>query len=519
LCVDSKIGVDLMGRHKNDAIPGHAAGLLIAAVLALAILILELKYSQAGYASGLYLLVVLVVVMSGSQRWIYLTGFSCSVVVAITHLVVAEAWIFDHTAMTRLLAIAAILMTTLMGHEWLAERDKRHGGRRYLRSLLDTILDGVVACNEKGIIEYVNPRIERMFGYGRHQLIGRNVSLLMPAEVRCHHDQYMANYLRTGRGSVVGKRSHLRAQRHSGDSFPAEIAVTDHRTPQGHLFVAVIRDLSDMAAVETKLEGERARIKQLQDILVHQESLATLGAMAADVVRDVSGPVESAVGGIQRACTDLAQLPADKAAPAPVVGALARTIEGELTDLQIANDLIQSFKRVSADQVGAERRQIMVEKCLQDILRSMKPRMGQTSHQIHLSCDEGLVVTTFPGVMAQIINHLVMNSLEHGFQDIEDGHINIRVHQVGGQLELIYRDNGCGISEEDLEQVASAFFTTRKGLASSGLGMHLIHQLVTVLLGGDLEINSVPGQGVEIRLWFPVDIPHTSPLESAESMA
>jgi signal transduction histidine kinase len=157
------------------------------------------------------------------------------------------------------------------------------------------------------------------------------------------------------------------------------------------------------------------------------------------------------------------------------------------------------------DQSSTERRQFKLKPYLEEILLSLSPTLKKTRHQVTIECADELSLHSYPGAYSQIITNLVMNSVTHGFEGIEAGHITITASEQAEGLLLRYSDNGKGIAAEHLDKIFDPFFTTRRGQGGSGLGMHIVYNLVTQTLGGTITCNSTPGQGVVFVIRIPIE--------------
>jgi signal transduction histidine kinase len=175
-----------------------------------------------------------------------------------------------------------------------------------------------------------------------------------------------------------------------------------------------------------------------------------------------------------------------------------------LSNLNRAAELIQSFKQVAVDQSTEERRCFPVKTYLDEILLSLRPQLKRTSHDIEVHVEDGLQLDTYPGAFAQIVTNLVMNSLTHAFAPEESGQITLDLTEVTDQVHFAYRDNGCGIPAEHLEKIFEPFFTTKRGQGGSGLGLHIIYNLVTQKLGGTMHCESAEGEGTRFVMTFPL---------------
>jgi signal transduction histidine kinase len=137
------------------------------------------------------------------------------------------------------------------------------------------------------------------------------------------------------------------------------------------------------------------------------------------------------------------------------------------------------------------------------VLLSLSPQLRSTKHQVSIECPPELELYSHPGAFSQILTNLVMNSLLHGFESMEVGRINIEVKEQADGLLLRYSDDGRGIAPEHLAHVFEPFYTTRRGQGGSGLGLHIIYNIVTQGLGGSISCSSTPGQGVVFEMRIP----------------
>jgi signal transduction histidine kinase len=174
-----------------------------------------------------------------------------------------------------------------------------------------------------------------------------------------------------------------------------------------------------------------------------------------------------------------------------------------LTNLNRAADLVKSFKQVAVDQSTDERRKFNLKEYLDKLLFSLEPNFKKTKHTVTLNCPEDLVISSYPGVFSQIITNLIMNSMVHGFKEVNDGKIKIDIYKEENLIALCYTDNGMGMDTETLEKVFDPFFTTNRSSGGTGLGMHILYNLVTQSLGGQMECTSTPDKGVVFLIRIP----------------
>ncbi len=285
--------------------------------------------------------------------------------------------------------------------------------------------------------------------------------------------------------------------------------VTARREAERSLAVQV----EEHALANTELARTLEQLKEAQDQLVQTEKLASLGALVAGVAHEINTPVGVAVTAAstlraraEALARDLEQGQLKKSSLKDFLETADQSTRILLSNLERAAELIQSFKQVAVDRSNSERRRFNVREYMEEILLSLRPRLKQTPHRVELECDDALEIDSYPGALSQVLTNLIMNSLIHAY-DSDDGRsgvMRLQVRRAGEHLELRYSDDGKGMTTEQLRQIFEPFYTTRRGAGGSGLGMHIVYNLVTQTLGGAIQVNSQPGQGVEFTLSLPM---------------
>ncbi len=256
-----------------------------------------------------------------------------------------------------------------------------------------------------------------------------------------------------------------------------------------------------------ELENSLNDLRAAQKKLVESEKMASLGGLVAGVAHEVNTPIGVSVTAASF-LQEKTEAISNQSAPAEADWAkYLQTAKDStqliLTNLQRAADLVKSFKQVAVDQSAEKRRTFNVSQYIDEILVSMGPRFKRTQHEVTVNCPENLEIDSFPGAFAQVVTNLVMNSLVHGFEDIEQGRITIDVYPEKEGIRLQYRDNGRGMDENSAARVFEPFFTTRRAHGGAGLGMHVVYNIVTQTLGGTVECQSAPGDGVTFDFYLP----------------
>ncbi len=260
-----------------------------------------------------------------------------------------------------------------------------------------------------------------------------------------------------------------------------------------------------------ELERAYADLKETQANLVQAEKMASLALLVAGVAHEINTPIGIAfgcathlsgrTGTLAEAFERGTMKKSDLAAYVATAGESSRLIEQNLTR---AAELIQSFKRVAVDQTSEERRRFDLLAYLEEVVTSLGPTLRKSRHRVAIACSPGIQMDSFPGALSQVVTNLVMNALTHAFPSDCKGHMVIDVDEMpDDEVEIRFADDGVGIPAENLPKVFEPFFTTRRGSGGSGLGLHIVFNLVTQSLGGRISVDSVPGDGTTFTLRIP----------------
>jgi signal transduction histidine kinase len=179
-----------------------------------------------------------------------------------------------------------------------------------------------------------------------------------------------------------------------------------------------------------------------------------------------------------------------------------------VANLQRAGELIQSFKQVAVDRSHAERRQFDLRQSTEQILASLRPGLKKSHIELVTEIPEGILMDSYPGHYGQVLTNLFLNAVKHGFDGVPEGTIHIEARRVGtGQVEINFYDDGKGMTEEVQRRAFDPFFTTRRSEGGTGLGLHIVYNLVTRRLGGRIMVSSAPWRGTTFRITLPLSAP------------
>lgn len=398
-----------------------------------------------------------------------------------------------------------------------------------LANVLAATGDGIWDMNLVTGKAYTSARWCEMLGYDTHENEHENTlftTLLL--------DEEREGVLNVIRESLDGQKSfHLehRMRRRDGSVFwVADRGNVVERDTQGKPLrvVGSISDINDkklaeLALLEAKSAAEKAHrelelaltdLKQTQSELLQKEKMAALGALVAGVSHELNTPLGNAVT-VASTLQDEQKQFAKKLATGLTRSELSTFVQmvkeaGEMLErnLSRASDLIQSFKQVAVDQSTFNRRTFDLKDVVHEIMLTMSPSIKRTPFVVVEEVAPDLRLDSFPGPLGQVLMNLVNNSLVHGLDGRESGTITIKAQaEQAGWVVLSVADDGCGIPADRQQRIFDPFFTTRLGKGGSGLGLHIVFNIITGLLGGTIDVASAQDRGSEFRLRLPLQAP------------
>lgn len=267
----------------------------------------------------------------------------------------------------------------------------------------------------------------------------------------------------------------------------------------------------ELRVTNEELANALERAQKMQTQLVQAEKMASLGALVAGVAHEVNTPLGNSitVGSHLQALTKafIKRYIQGREGMVP----LKKHFEEEMecldmlmSNLQRAAVLIRSFKHVAADQMAEKRMRFYIKKYLEEILITLRPSLRKTKLQVEVDCPADFELNSYPGVFAQIVSNLVMNSIIHAYSGESEGCLQFHIRQEEDTLLFIYRDDGRGMDEGVCKRIFDPFFTTRRGSGGTGLGLSIVYNLVTKTLCGTIECESVPGKGTAFVIQVPL---------------
>jgi signal transduction histidine kinase len=267
-----------------------------------------------------------------------------------------------------------------------------------------------------------------------------------------------------------------------------------------------------LRASKEKAESALLELNAAQQNLIDAERLAALGGLVAGVAHEVNNPIGISLTVASSFARRTDQFDAEMRSSTPLrrsqleefVRSSRDASQQLVGNLHRAAELIQSFKQVAVDRSHAERRQFSLGEATDQIIASLRPVLKRSPITLSVDVPEGLVVDGFPGSYGQILTNLFLNAANHAFPGGRSGAITISAKPRGNDdIEIIFADNGAGMTPDVQRQAFDPFFTTRRNEGGTGLGLHIVYNLVTQQLGGRMMLESRLGQGTTFRIIMP----------------
>ena len=306
-----------------------------------------------------------------------------------------------------------------------------------------------------------------------------------------------------------------------GESFNLMLAKIERHDARRQVTAAEIQrlnsELEDKVKVRTSalehsntsLKAALNELKLSQKQLVEQEKMASLGQLVAGISHEINTPIGigvTAASHLKYLTTDLRRAFDNKTLTSKGMNLYIENAEESvgmvLNNLDRASDLISSFKQVAVDQSADKIRRFELPGYLQEILTTLRPELKKVPYQVHVQCAD-IEVNANAGALYQVLTNLIMNSLNHAFDGRDSGNIYIECEAREGWVNMDYRDDGIGVPDEHMSKLFEPFFTTKRDQGGSGLGAHLIYNLVTRSLHGEIAASQAPESGLAIAIRFP----------------
>jgi PAS domain S-box-containing protein len=368
-----------------------------------------------------------------------------------------------------------------------ADAARRDSEARY-RALIESSVYGVITIDQAGIIQSANPAAERLFGYSSSEMIGRNVSMLMPEPYKREHDTYLHNYLATGVRKIIGIGREVAGRRKDGSTFPMDLAVAEFQHGGKRHFTGTVHDISVRKGAEQALkDADRNK----------NEFLATLG-------HELRNPL-NAIG------VALALLEADRDSPA---GDEARAVIGrQYADMVRLVDDLLDLSRISRGAIHLKLEPVELAPLLNDVARDNQRLCESLGHQLAVELPaQPITLHADPTRLRQMVGNLLTNAFRY---TPRGGKILLEASRHDKHAVIRVVDSGVGLSAQDLGRVFDMFVQIRDDQRTAprglGIGLSLVRNLAQLHGGSVVAASAGAGQGCTFTLRLPLEPPPQAP--------
>ncbi|HER27013.1 MAG TPA: PAS domain S-box protein [Rhodospirillales bacterium] len=424
----------------------------------------------------------------------------------------------------------------------LKERERQSRIREErIKTVLNNLITGVVLIDEKGIVQLFNKFCENMFAYKAQEVIGKNVSMLMPEPHQSRHNGYLAAYSDSGTHRILGVGDReLFATRKDGTEFPIELGVNGVTMGGKMMFIGVIVDI-------TKRKNDEIRRMELEQELVQASKLEAVGQLAGGIAHEINTPAQYIGDNLKfltdahkdlfslleksLALTEAARGHGDLSALAGEIDAVREDI-----DLDYLREEIPSATEQSLSGIGQVSRIVLAmkefshpgtkEMSLADINQALKNTITISSNEwkhvaeVTTMFDETLpAVSCFVGEMNQVFLNLIVNAA-HAIADKPGrsglGQIGISTRADGEDVIIRVEDDGAGIPEDVQGHIFNPFFTTKEVGKGTGQGLSITRDIVVKRHGGAITFDTKAGKGTTFIVRLPINL--AEPAKSSGSI-
>jgi signal transduction histidine kinase len=280
--------------------------------------------------------------------------------------------------------------------------------------------------------------------------------------------------------------------------------------------IAKVEAEEELRRSKQRTENAYMELRKTQDSLIEAEKLAALGGLVAGVAHEVNNPVGislTVASSLARRCELFSdELARGELKRSQLTEFIQRNREAAtqlVANLQRAGELIQSFKQVAVDRSHIERRVFDLKELTEQVIASLRPGLSKSRVTLTFTCEPGITMNSYPGPYGQVVTNIVLNAVAHAFPPGQSGTMEVHAAlEDADQVAITFSDNGRGMAPDVRRRAFEPFFTTRRSQGGTGLGLHIVHNIITGRLGGRISISSEPERGTTFRVVIPRAAPH-----------
>ena len=384
--------------------------------------------------------------------------------------------------------VTHVVVVTRDVSDQLHAEQARQASESHLRTVLDSVLDGIIVIDERGTIESFNPAAQRIFGYLSQDVLGRNINMLMPEPYHSRHDGYLAHYLATGEASVIGRGREVTGRRMNGGTFPMDLAVSEMHQSAQRKFVGIVRDISDR---------KHAEMETLRTLEMAQAASKAKSEFLSSMSHELRTPLNAILGFAQLLEMDpeMGQNQADDVREILKAGQHLLDLINEVLDLS----------RIESGNLNLSKEAVALAPLINECITLVDPDAG--GNGIRVEWDMGICEGRHADAdrlrLKQVLLNLLSNAIKY---NRPGGSVRLECKSIpSGRLRLTVSDTGLGIPLEKQDELFTAFQRLgqeRSGIEGTGIGLVICKRLMEMMDGG-IGMESRPDVGSTFWIEVP----------------
>ncbi|WP_118196050.1 PAS domain-containing sensor histidine kinase [Albibacterium indicum] len=388
---------------------------------------------------------------------------------------------------------------------------------KLLKAIIENSNEGIITIDAKGIVESINPGALKLFGYTSGEVIGNNISMLMPEPYRSQHDDYIENYLDTGKKKIIGIGRDVLGKKKDGTTFPIYLSVSEVNYENKKIFTGIIQDLSKQKEAEEKLKMYTEELEEI--VKTRTADLQLLVAKLEEAKNDVSNSLQKEKELNQLKSRFVSMASHEFRTPlssiqlsASLINKYAnkndaKGIDKHTTKIKNSVDLLTSIlndflsmDRLEDGKIEVKYSEFNLVKFSEEIIEEMQPIAKQNQHIVYQHTGDNANVKLDPHLLKNAIINLISNAIKYSG---ENTFIEFNTYTNNGECIVEVRDNGIGIPEEEQKHLLEPFFRANNTgkIPGTGLGLNIVMQYAH-LMNGTITWKSKLDEGTMFRLTF-----------------
>ena len=392
-------------------------------------------------------------------------------------------------------------------------------GAALLKAIIENAIDGIITIDDRGSIESINPAACNLFQYTPGEVIGKNVSVLMPSPDRESHDGYIARYQRTHEAHIIGIGREVQGMRKDGSVFPFRLAVSEVQYSGRKIYTGFIHDMSREKEAEEKLRDYATQLEEVVEERTRSLKETVLALQAAKEEVSLSLEKEKELGQLKSRFVSMAshefrtplstiQLSAvlieKYAAPhenANIIKHIAKVKNAVSNLTSILNDFL-SLEKLEAGKVEPQFATFDIVKFAEEIIEEMQMIAKQKQVIVYQHTGTGSTVKLDATLLKNCILNLIGNAIKYSG---ENTFIEFNSEITDKQLIITIKDDGIGIPESDQKHLFEAFFRAHNtgSIPGTGLGLNIVTRYAR-LMKGTVKFQSKVNKGTSFTISFPL---------------